>query len=339
MLKIGILDRITIPDLEERILNSIGKIICFNATNECELPNEIANLDAVIVYNKITLTQITINKLLNCKVIVKAGVGFDNIDICAAGNIGIPVINVPDYGTNDVADHTFALFLSYVKKIGFYNNALQKNIVQYWKPGNGKKVHRLSELTFGIIGMGRIGTAVAMRAKAFGMNVVYYDPYLPDGYDKTYQVKEFKVLEELVSNSNVISIHVPLNRNTEKMINYSLLQNAKYKPILINTARGKVINTEDIYLSLKENIIEAYLADVFESEPPSDNTELLLQFSLEDGIFRDRIIFTPHSASHTIEARKEMREKAAISVKMFIQENKMKNCINYNILQRNNYYE
>ena len=100
--------------------------------------------------------------------------------------------------------------------------------------------------------MGRIGTAVAMRAKAFGMNVVYYDPYLPDGYDKTYQVKEFKVLEELVSNSNVISIHVPLNRNTEKMINYSLLQNAKYKPILINTARGKVINTEDIYLSLKE---------------------------------------------------------------------------------------
>ena len=339
MLKIGILDRITIPDLEERILNSIGKIICFNATNECELPNEIANLDAVIVYNKITLTQITINKLLNCKVIVKAGVGFDNIDICAAGNIGIPVINVPDYGTNDVADHTFALFLSYVKKIGFYNNALQKNIVQYWKPGNGKKVHRLSELTFGIIGMGRIGTAVALRAKAFGMNVVYYDPYLPDGYDKTYQVKEFKVLEELVSNSNVISIHVPLNRNTEKMINYSLLQNAKYKPILINTARGKVINTEDIYLSLKENIIEAYLADVFESEPPSDNTELLLQFSLEDGIFRDRIIFTPHSASHTIEARKEMREKAAISVKMFIQENKMKNCINYNILQRNNYYE
>lgn len=339
MLKIGILDRITIPDLEERILNSIGKIICFNATNECELPNVIANLDAVIVYNKITLTQITINKLLNCKVIVKAGVGFDNIDICAAGNIGIPVINVPDYGTNDVADHTFALFLSYVKKIGFYNNALQKNIVQYWKPGNGKKVHRLSELTFGIIGMGRIGTAVAMRAKAFGMNVVYYDPYLPDGYDKTYQVKEFKVLEELVSNSNVISIHVPLNRNTEKMINYSLLQNAKYKPILINTARGKVINTEDIYLSLKENIIEAYLADVFESEPPSDNTELLLQFSLEDGIFRDRIIFTPHSASHTIEARKEMREKAAISVKMFIQENKMKNCINYNILQRNNYYE
>ena len=339
MLKIGIFDRITIPDLEERILNSIGKIICFNATNECELPNEIANLDAVIVYNKITLTQITINKLLNCKVIVKAGVGFDNIDICAAGNIGIPVINVPDYGTNDVADHTFALFLSYVKKIGFYNNALQKNIVQYWKPGNGKKVHRLSELTFGIIGMGRIGTAVAMRAKAFGMNVVYYDPYLPDGYDKTYQVKEFKVLEELVSNSNVISIHVPLNRNTEKMINYSLLQNAKYKPILINTARGKVINTEDIYLSLKENIIEAYLADVFESEPPSDNTELLLQFSLEDGIFRDRIIFTPHSASHTIEARKEMREKAAISVKMFIQENKMKNCINYNILQRNNYYE
>ena len=339
MLKIGILDRITIPDLEERILNSIGKIICFNATNECELPNEIANLDAVIVYNKITLTQITINKLLNCKVIVKAGVGFDNIDICAAGNIGIPVINVPDYGTNDVADHTFALFLSYVKKIGFYNNALQKNLVQFWKPGNGKKVHRLSELTFGIIGMGRIGTAVAMRAKAFGMNVVYYDPYLPDGYDKTYQVKEFKVLEELVIISNVISIHVPLNRNTEKMINYSLLQNAKYKPILINTARGKLINTEDIYLSLKENIIEAYLADVFESEPPSDNTELLLQFSLEDGIFRDRIIFTPHSASHTIEARKEMREKAAISVKMFIQENKMKNCVNYNILQGNNYYE
>ncbi len=339
MFKIGILDRITIPDLEERILNSIGKIICFNATNECELPNEIAILDAVIVYNKITLTQITINKLLNCKVIVKAGVGFDNIDICAAGNIGIPVINVPDYGTNDVADHTFALFLSYVKKIGFYNNALQKDLVQYWKPGNGRKVHRLSELTFGIIGMGRIGTAVAMRAKAFGMNVIYYDPYLPDGYDKTYQVKEFKVLEELVINSNVISIHVPLNSNTEKMINYSLLQNAKYKPILINTARGKLINTEDIYLSLKENIIEAYLADVFESEPPSDNIELLLQFSLEDGIFRDRIVFTPHSASHTIEARKEMREKAAISVKMFIQENKMKNCVNYNILQRNNYYE
>ena len=339
MLIIGILDRITIPDLEERILNSIGKIICFNASNECELPNEITKLDAVIVYNKITLTQITINKLLNCKIIVKAGVGYDNIDIFAAGKIGIPVINVPDYGTNDVADHTFALFLSYIKKIEFYNNALRKNFVRYWKPGNGRKVHRLSELTFGIIGMGRIGTAVAMRAKAFGMNVVYYDPYLPDGYDKSYQVKEFKDLEQLVENSNVISIHVPLNQYTEKMINYPLLQNAKYKPILINTARGKLIDTEDLYLSLKEDIIEAYLADVFESEPPAYNTELLLQFSQEEGLFRDRIIFTPHSASHTIETRKEMREKAATSVKMFIQENKMKNCVNYHILQGKNNYE
>ena len=130
MFEIGILDRIITPDLEESILSSFAKVICFNVSNEDELTDDIRSLDAVIVYNKITITQITINKLLNCKVIVKAGVGYDNIDILAAGYSGIPVINIPDYGTNDVADHTIALFLSYVKKIRFYDNALRKDFIQ-----------------------------------------------------------------------------------------------------------------------------------------------------------------------------------------------------------------
>lgn len=333
MFEIGILDRIITPDLEESILSSFGKIICFNVSNEDELPDDICSLDAVIVYNKITITQITINKLLNCKVIVKAGVGYDNIDIWAAGYSGIPVINIPDYGTNDVADHTIALFLSYVKKIGFYDNALRKDFIQYWKPGMGRETHRLSGLTFGIIGMGRIGTAVAMRAKAFDMQVGYYDPFLPDGYDKTFQVQEFKILEQLVESSNVISIHIPLNKDTEKIINYSLLQNAIHKPILINTSRGKVINTEDIYTLLKENIIEAYLADVYEMEPPTEKNNLLLQFLDDEEFLRNRVIFTPHSASHTIETRKEMREKTAISIKNFLENKNMKNCVNYYILQ------
>lgn len=329
MFRIGILDRIISPDLEDEILNSVGIVICYNASNEQDLPNSISDLDAIIVYNKITLSDVTINKLQKCKIIVKAGVGYDNIDILAAGNAGIPVVNVPDYGTNDVADHTFALFLSYVKKICLYNDATQHNL---WIPGMGRETHRLYGQNFGIIGMGRIGTSVAIRAKAFGMEVAYYDPYLPDGYEKTYQITKYSNIQELVEKSNIITIHTPLNQTTEELLNYSVLKFAKHKPILINTARGRLVKFCDVCKLIEENIIEAYLADVYETEPPDKNDEFFNQVK-NNSLFHEKIIFSPHSASHTVESRKEMRTKAARSILTFFRDGQIKNCVNYNLIQ------
>lgn len=327
-LKIGILNKITIPDIEKSAVENDAEFICLNATNETDLYDyDLSVLDSVIVSYRFKLSRLLIDRLDRCKSIVCACVGFDNVDYHYATLKGIKVFNVPDYGTNDVADHAIALLLSYSRRIISYDNFLKKDIIVNWNPHMVESFHRLSGKNIGIIGLGRIGTAVALRAKAFGMNVCFYDPYKPSGYDKIFNFVKIVHLTDLIENADIISIHAPLTTETEKMINWDVLKRAKKKPIVINTARGKIVDSSCIGLALKENIIEAFLADVLETEPPLPDDELVML--QKDKTFSDRLIITPHAASYAVESQYEMRYKAAQHAYMsVVDRNYKQDCIN-----------
>ncbi len=157
-------------------------------------------------------------KLEKCRIFVKPAVGFDNIDLKAWGELGIPVCNVPDYGTMEVADHAMALMLTLMKGIEFHTFELRANPKGNWRPALNPYGRRLSACTFGVVGIGRIGTAAALRAKAFGMDVVFYDPYVSNGVDLALGIRRVHSLEDLLRQSDVVSVHVPLSDQTRKLV-------------------------------------------------------------------------------------------------------------------------
>jgi D-isomer specific 2-hydroxyacid dehydrogenase family protein len=330
-MKIGILNKIINPDIEKKAVNFNDEIVfeCLNASCEQELFfRDMSAYDAVIISYKFRVSKELIDLLINCKSIVCACVGFDNVDYKYAAFKGIKVFNVPDYGTNDVADHTLALFLSYARRIITYNFNVKSDPRKKWNPKLVRTYHRLAGMNFGIIGLGRIGTAVAFRARALGMNVLFYDPYIPSGYDKTYQFKRCNDLYELIEQSNVISIHAPLTDETFHMIDYKCLENARHQPIIINTARGKIIDSSSICFALKNNIIDAFLCDVLELEPPSQYDELIALANTPD--YFDRIVITPHAASYAEESQYDMRYKAAErAMKSLFDTGYITDCVNY----------
>lgn len=330
-MKFAILDSFCDADIEKQILGK-NELICYEARDEKELPDEIEELDGCLVWHYVHVSEHTLNKLKNCKAIVRIGVGYDSVDIEAAGKRGIAVCNVPDYGTNDVADHCFALLLAACRSLPAYNKALHENVCQNWKPEIGGEIHRLTNATIGIIGLGRIGHAVAVRAKAFGMNVYYYDPYLPDGYDKSYQIKRVDTLEELFVSCDYITIHTPLTPETKGMIGQSLFCCSEKPFTLINTARGGIVVLDDVYEALLNGTMKFFAADVLEIEPPSDNHKLIKALQEKEAVICDKVILTPHAAFYAQESQEEMRKKAAQTLADLASGKPLKNCVNMEYL-------
>lgn len=326
-MKFAILDSFCEADIERKICQG-NEFLCYEARNEDDLPDEISELDGCLVWHYVDLSAKTLTRLKKCKVIVRIGVGYDSVDIETAGKLGIAVCNVPDYGTNDVADHCFALLLASCRSLPAYNNALHNDIYSKWIPEIGGEIHRLTNANIGIVGLGRIGSAVAMRAKAFGMNVFFYDPYLPDGYDKSYQVNRVETLDELFSISDYITIHTPLTKETQGMINKECFTRARKPFTLINTARGGIVVLDDVYDALKSGVIRKFAADVIESEPPSEKYKLIRAFAEKENAITDKVILTPHAAFYAEESRIEMREKAARLLADLSVGKPLKNCVN-----------
>lgn len=330
-MKFAILDSFMDSTIEREICKG-NDFICYEARSEVDLPDDIEELDGCMVWHYINITKETLNRLKKCKAIVRIGVGYDSVDIKAAGERGIVVCNVPDYGTNDVADHAMALMLAASRSINAYDEALHKDVSLGWHPEIGGKIHRLTNSEMGIIGMGRIGHAVAMRAKAFGMNVTFFDPYLPDGYDKSYGIKRADSIEELFENADYVSIHTPLTEETKGFVNSKCFEAAKKPFVLINTARGGIVKLDDVYVALKEGKIRKFAADVLEEEPPcKDNVLIKAVLEDEDGLGK-RVILTPHSAFYAVESRIEMREKAAKTLVCLAKGIPLRNCVNREFL-------
>ena len=272
-------------------------------------------------------------KLKKCRIFITPKVGFDNIDLAAWGEMGIPVSNVPDYGTMEVADHAIALMMDLMKGTTFHTRELKSDIAGNWRPALNPFGRRLSDCTFGVLGLGRIGTAAALRAKAFGMNVVFYDPYLPNGADLAVGVTRLKSFEELLAASDVLSVHVPLSEETEKMFNAQAFAHAKPGMILINSARGPIIDLDALHEALKSNQIQAAGLDVLPVEPADPNHPLLSAWTRDEEWIAHRLLITPHSAFYTPESMRDMRAKGVHVAIEYLGGGQLQNCVNAKFLR------
>lgn len=262
-----------------------------------ELEGQIDEADVVISWHTVPLTAQTLSKLKHCAGIVRAAVGFDNIDIRYAAERGIPVCNVPDYGIEEVADHTIALILCGVRQINNLDQHVRNGGWDWRAIGTPP---RLRGLTLGIVGFGRIGMAVARRAQVFGIDVGFFDPYVPHGIDKSTGTRRFDSLESLLSACKIISLHVPLSEETRHMIGpkqFDLMRGA----ILVNTARGPLIDQNALVVALASSSLDLVALDVLEREPKVPS-ELLDS---------NKTILTPHAAFFSQAVLPELRQKAA----------------------------
>ncbi len=337
-IRVLIPDRISPPaDVECSIFGKNTEFILPCAKNAQEIPdNDWHAADAILLWHDVKINAEVIAKLERCRVIVRVGIGFDNVDLAAAGKRGIYVCNVPDYGTNDVADHTIALFLSLNRGLIEYNTATRQGSWSWEKVEN---LHRLTGSTLGIIGLGRIGTAVARRAQALGIRVIFYDPYKEDGYDKSLGVERIENLTTLLQQSNAVSLHVPLTKETKNMVNEGFCQKLKHGAILINTARGLIMDLNAVEKALRSGQLKAAGLDVLPQEPPDSNHSLIKAWRNQESWLNGRLIITPHVAFYNVESYKEMRVKAAQEALRVIKGKMPRNCINKYFLKRNALYE
>ena len=202
-----------------------------------------------------------------CRIVVKMAVGFDDVNVEAFGRHGIPVCNVPDYGTREVADHAIALMMTLTKSIAFHDECLREDPIKNWRPALNPFGRRLADCTFGVVGLGRIGTTALRRAQAFDMDCVFYDPYQPSGLELALGVRRVDTLHELMGMSDVVSIHTPLNDETQNLIDADALAAAKQGTIIINTARGPLIDLDALHDAMKVGTVLAAGLDVLPDEP------------------------------------------------------------------------
>lgn len=272
------------------------------------------------------------DRLERCRILVTPKVGFDNIDLAGWGELGVPVCNIPDYGTQEVADHALALMLSLMKSITFHTRELKQDPRGRWRPALNPFGKRLSVSTFGVVGLGRIGTAATLRAKAFGMDVLVYDPYISNGSELALGVKRVHSLEELFSRSDVVSLHLPLSAQTEKLINAEVLAASKPGLILINTARGPIVDLDALHDALRTGQVQAAGLDVLPEEPANPDHPLIRDWAAGEEWVDHRLLITPHSAFFTPESVYDMRFKGGEVAMTYLTEGRLQNCVNERFL-------
>ncbi len=326
--KVVITDLIVEPlNYERSILDSSADVIALDAKSESDLIGQIEDADAIMVYHYFRFTRASIERLQNCKVIVRPGVGYDGIDIEAAREHGIPVCNVPDYGTEEVADSALAMTLSLTRGSHFLNSRLRRGIGE-WNIDQAAPVPRLRSRVFSIVGCGRIGTAAALRAKAFGFDVVFYDPYVPDGIDKSLGIRRVDSLNELLSQAYVLSMHCPLTNETRGLIGRKEIAKMPSGSFLINTSRGGVVDTPAVVEALEAGHLSGAGIDVLEQEPPPEGSPVLRAWRDPGHPAHDRLILNPHTAFYCEEGCEEFRTKGAQEVLRALRGESLRNVVN-----------
>ena len=251
----------------------------------------LQQVDAILCGNDLVVNDELLDMAPKVKAIAKMGAGLDTVDIQAATRHNALVFHTPGANNQAVADHTFALILNVARKILFCDRSLREKRWEHTKI-MGLEIW---QKTLGLIGLGAIGRCVALRAKGFQMKVVAYDPFWPTEFAQEQGIEKMEI-EELLKVSDIVSIHVPLISETRSMINEKTLGMMKPTAILINAARGGIVNETDLYHALKNGVITGAGLDVFESEPPSESPLLEL----------DNVVLTPHTAAFTFEGMNNM---------------------------------
>jgi C-terminal binding protein len=312
---------------ERDILGDVADIVALDAATETDLIGKIEDADAVMVYHNIAITKETISRLKQCRLIVRCGVGFDNIDYVFARSRGIPVGNVPDYGTEEVADSAIGLALALARGINFFNNRLQRREGP-WAYMQGAPILRLRGRVFAIIGLGRIGTAAAVRAKALGMDVAFYDPLKADGYDKALGVRRVEKLDELLKQAHILSVHCPLTPDTKHIVDARALAQMQNGSFLVNTARGGTVDATAIPDAIRSGKLAGAAIDVLPAEPPPEDHPLLVAWRNPQDPCHDRVILNPHSAFYSEEGLLDMRVKGAQACRRALLDEPLRNVVN-----------
>ncbi len=287
---------------ETPVLGPDVRVIVARARVEDDLAPVLPEADALILFHDIeAMTDATFARAPRLKAVVRAGVGTNNVDLLAAARRGIGVCNVPDYGTEEVADHAIAMLLALVRHLPESDASMRRGEWDYRVASNAV---RLRGKTLGIVGCGRIGTATALRAKAFGLDVVFHDPYVSPGLDKALGIRRSPTLESLLAESHFVSLHCDLRPTSRHLVDTRALEAMRPGSILINTARGPVIDQSALMEALDRGHLHAAGLDVFEHEP------------LDDDRIRNhpRVMLSPHSAFYSREGFIELRTKAAEEV-------------------------
>ncbi|MCC6581090.1 MAG: C-terminal binding protein [Phycisphaeraceae bacterium] len=312
---------------EQRVLGDGVRVVACDAHDESELWPAIDQVDAIMLYHNLTLSQATISRLHKCRLIVRCGVGYDNVDHAFARSRGIPVANVPDYGTEEVADSAIGLTLALTRGIHLLNSRLRRGEGP-WMYHQARPAHRLRGRVFGIAGLGRIGGATAIRAKALGMDVAFVDPCLTDGVDKMLGVRRVESLDELAAQSFVLSLHCPLNDQTRRMLSADVLSRMTRGSYLINTARGDIVDPHALVAALADGRLAGAGIDVLNQEPPPADHPLVAAWRDPSHPAHDRLILNPHSAFYSEEGLMDMRIKGSEACRRALLGMTLRNVVN-----------
>jgi D-3-phosphoglycerate dehydrogenase / 2-oxoglutarate reductase len=295
-------------DLEAAELRASGldvELVRLNAKTSQELLPHVVDADGIIV-QWTNISRDVIQALTKCKVISRYGIGVDMIDLVAAGEHGIPVCNTPDYCIDEVSTHTLSFVLLLNRQILPQHRHVSAG---KWGPPAPTPPARLSTQTFGIIGMGNIGRVVVQKARAFGLKILVFDPYL--SAEKAAESGAEKVeLNELLQRSDYVSLHCPLTEETRHLISTAQLKLMKPTAYLINMARGPIVDQAALYQALVSKTIAGAALDVFEQEPPPAD-EPILQL--------DNVIFTPHLSSWSAESFVQLRREVVQNIVVALQ--------------------
>jgi len=282
--------------------------------NPAELKACIGDYHGLIIRSSTKVTSEIIKAALNLKVIARAGSGLDNVDKIAATKKGIVVMNTPGSNTITTAEHTIALIVSLARQIPQATMSMKSH---KWEKKKFMGIELFNK-TLGVIGIGNIGSQVAKRMQGFAMNVIAYDPFLSEDKAKNMGVEKVD-LKELFRRSDFITIHTPITPETRNLINKETIAMMKPGVMIINCARGGIINEKDLYDALVEGKVAGAALDVFEKEPPEDNPLLTL----------DNVICTPHLGASTKEAQENVAVAVAEQVVDYFIYKTIRNAVNF----------
>ena len=318
------------PDaMEQGVLGSDVKIVKRDAAASlAEIDNaDCAAADGLMIMG-FAVTGADLARFPKLRCIVRMGVGYDKLDRAAAAERSVLVCNVPDYGTTEVADHAVALALTLRRGILLHHEYQRHNPPEPWRSFQNPLIERLGTQTFGIVGLGRIGTAVALRAKAFNFRVVFYDPKHPNGHELGLGIERAATLEDLMRQTNTLSIHCPLTIETKGMIGFDQLSLLPPGAVVVNDARGPILDLDAVYKLLKSGHIAGAGLDVLPVEPPVEPIpELLRAYRAREEWLEGRVVITPHSAWLTPHSWMDTRRKSAETMRAALLTNNPQNII------------
>ena len=323
------------PDdaVEREVLGPDVRILQPQADTLAEVPDALcAEVEGLFVFRH-WLRAEDIARFPKLRCVVRMGVGYDRLDRATLATRGVTVCNLPDYGTTEVADHAIALALALRRGLLLHHEAQRGDSLRAtppapWVPIESPLVQRPSTRTFGILGLGRIGTAVALRAKAFGWRVVFHDPHLPNGTELALGIARARRIEDLFAQADTLSLHTPLTRATRGLVDERLLRLLPRGAVVVNTSRGPVLDIDALERCLRDGHLAGAGLDVLPEEPPGASVpSLLVAYRAREPWLAGRLIITPHSAYHSPEAVEDIRRKSAETMRDVLIEGALTNVI------------